>query len=50
MELRYYFAWSSNETVQKMLLRLRNLWRRLSAGDLPARTDILTYILLVGLG
>ena len=44
------FAWISNETDQKMLLRQCGPELRLPARNLPAHTDILTYIRFAGLG
>jgi len=45
-----YFAWNPHEDIQKMLLQHCRLKRRIPAGDFPAHTDILTYILVAGLG
>jgi hypothetical protein len=45
-----HFAWNSNEDIEKMLLQQRGPQCRVPAGDFPAHTDILTYILITGLG
>jgi hypothetical protein len=50
MKISQYFAWSSNEDIPKMLLWHRGPQRRIPAGGLPAHADILTYILITGLG